>query len=286
MAKGNGFVRLNGRRSERHPILRWGHALLLIGLALMGCGGTAPTGSTPVAPPVPDPPAPTVLRILWIGNSYSYVNDLPALVTSMATAAKQSRLPAITAVLTGSATLKEHAARADLPAIIGRGWDVVILQEQSTTPLTAPDSMFRYGFQLGTAAKAAGAQVVLFETWPRGDAVPTLSAINAAYATLATALGARVAPVGQAWGRLLGSRPDLQLYQDDLSHPSAIGTYLAACVFYGLLYNSSAMGLPAEAYTVRTNRYATGLTDPIVKVTLSATDASAAQRAADQALGR
>ena len=41
------------------------------------------------------------LRILWIGNSYTYVNDLPRTLTTLAMAAGEDRVPAITAVLKG-----------------------------------------------------------------------------------------------------------------------------------------------------------------------------------------
>ena len=107
-----------------------------------------------------------------------------------------------------------------------------------------------------------------------------------AYDQLARAIGATVVPVGDAWLQMMTARPDLALYQDDGSHPTAIGTYLAACVFHNLLHNQSAIGLPRESYSVRTNRYAGGLVEPIVKIPLDAAVALAAQQAADRATGR
>ena len=105
-----------------------------------GAGGTTGSGSTPA------------IRMLWIGNSYTYVNDLPALVASLARTANRSPLPVHTALLDGGQTLKGAYNRSDLAPTIARGWDYVVLQEQSTTPLTAPDTMRKYGALIAEAA--------------------------------------------------------------------------------------------------------------------------------------
>jgi hypothetical protein len=278
-----------GRASTRLTGLWTG----LLAALLMACGGGgASTGvatGSPTGTPTGTPGGGTstpVTRILWIGNSYTYVNDLPALLTALSTTAGRSPLPSITTVLDGGQSLKGAAGRADISTVMARGWDIVVLQEQSTTPITAPDTMLRYGTQLGEMAKRAGAKVLLFQTWPPGDATPSATAIRAAYDQLARAIGATVVPVGDAWLQMMTARPDLALYQDDGSHPTAIGTYLAACVFHNLLHNQSAIGLPRESYSVRTNRYAGGLVEPIVKIPLDAAVALAAQQAADRATGR
>ena len=49
------------------------------------------------------------------------------------------------------------------------------------------------------------------------------------------------APVGMAWQRVREERPDYQLYTQDCSHPSKLGTYLAANVIYTVLF-----GLPYQ----------------------------------------
>ena len=49
---------------------------------------------------------------------------------------------------------------------------------------------------------------------------------------------ARCAPVGMAWQRVRAERPDYQLYTSDLSHPSTLGTYLAANVIYTTIFLS------------------------------------------------
>lgn len=278
---------MSGRR------LGWGQRwVLLVCTLLVACGGTAtppsgPTGggttggttsgSTGGATPA--------IRILWIGNSYTYVNDLPALVTSLSRAANRLPLPVNTAVLEGGQTLKGAYNRADLAAVIARGWDVVVLQEQSTTPLTAPDTMRKYGTLLAEAAKRAGARVLLFETWPEAGAATNAPLIRAAYEALARVTDGVLVPVGQGWSTLAAARPDLSLYLEDGSHPSPTGTYLAACIFHNLLYSRSAIGLAAQSQSVRTNRYV-GAPDGLTPVTLDAATARTIQEIADRVTGR
>src|SRR5437879_10870437 len=54
---------------------------------------------------------------------------------------------------------------------------------------------------------------------------------------------AALAPVGYAWMARLTDSLDPDLWQDDGSHPSVAGTYLAACVFYARIFAQSPVGL-------------------------------------------
>jgi len=111
------------------------------------------------------------MRVLLIGNSYTYVNDLPMVIADLAAAAHDARPFAPEVVLVGGATLESHIAGPDaLPAIARGGWDVIVLQEQSTRPLTDPDKMRRDVRTLAEAAKKVNAKIVLCETCARSGA--------------------------------------------------------------------------------------------------------------------
>ena len=64
-----------------------------------------------------------------------------------------------------------------------------------------------------------------------------------AYFAIARELGATVAPVGIAWQNAFKENPKLVLHDPDQSHPNAAGSYLAACVFYAILYDKTPVGL-------------------------------------------
>ena len=60
--------------------------------------------------------------------------------------------------------------------------------------------------------------------------------IKTTYLEMTYRNNATCAPVGMAWQRVREERPDYQLYNQDLSHPSSLGTYLAANVIYTTLF--------------------------------------------------
>ena len=96
---------------------------------------------------------------------------------------------------------------------------------------------------------------ILFMTWAHRDGLPDngmpdyesmQQSIDRGYLAIAAELLAPVAPVGIAWFVVRRQDPDIGLWQDDGSHPSTAGTYLAACVFYAAVFRQSPEGL---AYT-------------------------------------
>ncbi|MGZ9222783.1 MAG: DUF4886 domain-containing protein [Anaerolineales bacterium] len=69
------------------------------------------------------------------------------------------------------------------------------------------------------------------------------SQINTGYMEIARELDAPIAPVGAAWRSLVRTHPELDLWQEDGSHPTSYGTYLAACVFYAVIFHETPAGL-------------------------------------------
>ena len=64
---------------------------------------------------------------------------------------------------------------------------------------------------------------------------------------IANELSIEVAPVGVAWKAALEGRPELELWGSDGIHPGVEGTYLAACVFYTVIYGKTPEGLKFTA---------------------------------------
>jgi hypothetical protein len=228
---------------------------------------------------------PPPLEVLFIGNSYTYVNDLPSLVAGLAEAAGGRSID-VDRHLVGGCTLERHVKdKKAVDKIREKRWDVVVLQEHSLRPVLERYRMHRYARVLDQEIKRQGAKTVFYLTWARQDipemqegAEPAASpgyvramyqisgrartldfnawckqeraglagGLNGAYFDIARELGAGVAPVGAAWKNALAADPALVLHQADKSHPGPKGSYLAACVFYATLLGRSPVGLPGE----------------------------------------
>lgn len=198
-------------------------------------------------------------RALFIGNSYTYVNDLPVVIGDLASAGNQSRKFEPHVVLVGGSTLEAHLGRRIALDEIARGkWDVIILQEQSTRPITDPQAMARDVRIFADAASKVGAKLVLYETWAREVAPETQDSLTRVYHATAAAVGASVAHVGEAWRAFRaqeGSVPTgahSALFRADGSHPTPVGTYLAASVMYATFYGKSPVGLPGVSRNTMT----------------------------------
>ena len=179
-------------------------------------------------------------RILFIGNSYTDLNGgLDTHLLGFAPNSESAR------IAPGGYTLQNHWEDANtLEAIRSGDWDVVVLQEQSQNSVTNYYNFFEYAQRLNEEIKKAGAETVMFMTWERPDSVQygvTAQAVNNAYTALGQQLGIKVAPVGQAFSLASHERPDLKLYIED-GHPTPEGTYLAACIFYGFIFEKSPVG--------------------------------------------
>jgi hypothetical protein len=186
------------------------------------------------------------IRILFIGNSFTYFNDLPRMVAELAEAGGQRPLHCESET-PGGCTLEKHwQDRKAVSRIQSGPWDFVVLQDQSEAPLRRRDAMIEYGKKFDAEIKKQRAKTILYETWALQNQLEQQTAISQAYEGLARELNARLAPVGNAWQTALRSDPKLILHDMDHKHPNATGTYLAACVFYATLFGQSPEGLPGR----------------------------------------
>jgi len=184
------------------------------------------------------------IRILFIGNSYTYYNDMPLLIEELASVAGVARPVETETIAVGGASLRDHWNRGQAQAAIaGKRWDYVVLQEHSLMPLRDPGRTRRYIQLFDEKIKATGAKTILYLTWARAFAPATQASLNNAYEGIARDIRAGVAPVGPAWQIARRMRPGIQLYESDDSHPTLAGSYLAAYVLHITMFGK----MPARA---------------------------------------
>jgi hypothetical protein len=186
------------------------------------------------------------IRILFIGNSFTARNDLPSLLTAMAAQAQPAKVIESQAILANGASLRQHWNAGTAAETIRQSkWDYVVLQEQSTLPIKNATRFHENVRLLHEVIQECGATTVLYLTWARQNAPETQENLSTATHQIAAELGALVAPVGCAWQAALQQDTALPLHDKDGSHPSPLGSYLAACVFYAALLKQNPTGLPA-----------------------------------------
>ena len=221
------------------------------------CNGIVPEDTVPVDT-VPVTPVDTnkyKFTSLFIGNSYTYYNDLPVLINKLANTTGDTLLFAQSTP--GGYTLEQHSTyAASLSALKAKSYDYVVVQEQSQRPAldsaTNAFKFFKYASFLDSIRKVFSpcGQTMLYMTWGRktGDAnncstnpnVCTYegmdSMLNVRYRMAQKQLGALISPVGAVRNYLRKHHPEIELYESDNSHPSPAGSYVSAVTFYASMF--------------------------------------------------
>jgi uncharacterized protein DUF4886 len=192
--------------------------------------------------------------VFFVGNSYTSFNDLPTTFANLAWSGGHRVETAIQAP-GGWMLISQKLAPDTERTLTASKWDVVVLQEKSeisSVESLRQADMYPAAHDLVAMTRAAGAQPLFFLTWAHRNGWPAngmpdyssmQSSIDAGYLFIADQEHAAVAPVGDAWMAIVNQTSDPGLWQDDGSHPTAKGTYLAACVFYASIFRQSPVGL-------------------------------------------
>lgn len=214
------------------------------------------------------------LRVLFLGNSLIYYNDMPKTFEAFAKAAGKKIV--VDSVTKGSATMAQFADRStDIGAsaytkLTTQKWDFVIAEpSRRITPdeNTILNAEIAGAKTLKALSDAAGAELLFYSVWGNNDGTlklyrMTTGSSSETYSSrpishqehtaimkdandkVSAALGGvRLVPAGYAFENSMAAEPSLNLYYTDLRHPNAEGSYLAACLFYGVIYGERASGV-------------------------------------------
>ncbi len=188
-------------------------------------------------------PLPAPARILFIGNSLTYQNDLPGMVCLLARSV--GRKVVCESIALPDYGLEEHWQSGKARAAIAAGnWDIVVLQQG---PSSLPESrrvLVDYTKRFDAEIKKVGARTALYMVWPSRQRRGDMEGVSQSYRAAARAVEATLLPVGDAWRAAWAIDRDLPLYAADNFHPSGVGTYLAALVVYRHLIGEPAPATP------------------------------------------
>ena len=205
------------------------------------------------------------VSVLFVGNSLTQVNDLPSVFKQFAAESSLHLVVEVDSITPGGAFLYDHWKHGQALALLRtKHPKFLILQGQSTEPLSAPQNFAYYAGLFKTEADRVGTTTILFATWARpvgdpyykdptsgGSPTEMQSRLDSAYTSVARNLGATLARIGVAWERARQVAPGIRLL-DGTQHPTPAGTYLAAAVLFRTIFNASTArstycgGLPNE----------------------------------------
>jgi hypothetical protein len=269
-----------GRQGERPPsrelsryacsVTRFAALIALLGAA-SACGNPQQEGDGPEAA---GQPSGAEMRVLFIGNSLTYANDLPGMVQALAAGSSPVD---VSMVASPNFSLDDHRASGDaIRAIAGGRWDFVVLQQG---PSSLPESRQQLRASVVAFAdeiRRAGARPALYMVWPSADRAGDFERSSESYALAAADVDGVLLPAGDAWRAAWRRDSSLPLYGADGFHPSPTGSYLAALAVYSGLLRTTSIGLPASIRT--RSGQAVEVAPPVARVLQESADEAIAAR--------
>lgn len=227
---------------------------------------------------VRDPAKETELRVLFLGNSLTYYNDMPALFRELALS--EGKKIYVDSVTKGAATVAQFVDRnTEIGAtayckLTDEKWNVVIIEPSRRI---TPDEDTVMGAELAASsvisdlAKNAGASLMLYTVWGNNNGMMRIYGMTGVSSSKALSSreithrehakfmydanvkvsdylgGVPMVNAGLAFENVMSARPDIDLYFTDLRHPSLAGSYLAACCFFAAIYGEKTAPLTFNA---------------------------------------
>lgn len=238
------------------------HRLTVVALLFSGASCLSGSSASTLAPLPPGGH-----HVLFVGNSLTYVNDLPGTLAAIAESAGDTIRVATEAGpnlalidhLTGSTAALAHIAQG--------GWEYVILQQGPTPAGICRDSLVLWTKMFDAHIKAAGARTAVFMAWPYAGPLEWFDEIRISFQQATAGVNGVFLPAGEAWRSALRADPTLALYGSDGFHPTPAGTFLAALEIYERITGRDVRTIPPKAFA---NGQAIALPEATVRLLQSA----------------
>jgi hypothetical protein len=185
-------------------------------------------------------------RVLFVGNSLTEANALPAMVAQLVPLDVQARV-------VGGYALEDHWRTTDIADVIARGrYEIVVLQQGPSSLPESRVNLIEWSKTFTDAIRAAGGRPAFYTVWPESWRRSAFDAVIYSYRAAARETGGLLLPAGAAWKRVLRTNPRIAPYGPDGFHPTRTGTYLAALTIAAGITGRSPVGLPALGLSRRT----------------------------------
>ncbi|MEP4532096.1 MAG: hypothetical protein ABJ004_03350 [Cyclobacteriaceae bacterium] len=190
------------------------------------------------------------IRVLFVGNSFTYFFNLSQVVTAMAESQDVTIFSRQSTV--GGSSLEQHwkqekgtMTRKWLDSL---KWDYVVLNNHSLSTINDPEGFLEYSKKFVELIRSKGAEPVFMQTWGYKSNPLLINTIVPSYEQLTTQSKSQLVPCGELFAEARKWRPDLELFHDD-KHPSSNGTYLLGLAFFKYFTGKSTSDIKTRLWT-------------------------------------
>jgi len=195
------------------------------------------------------------LKVLFVGNSFTYYYNLPQVVSAMSKYSKNVYIDSRHSLVGGSNLsnhLNQKKGTKTVEILNTKDFDYVVLNHHSLAAIDETGSFFETSRKMVDLIRSKNAEPVFMMTWGYMNDQKMLNTISKSYYDMGSRLGVDIVPCGLLFDRALRWRPDLNLY-DDYKHPSNRGTYLNGLAFFKYFTGENSSGIPKRIKTADEN---------------------------------
>ncbi len=172
--------------------------------------------------------------ILFIGNSLTYVNNLPQLIKKHA-AQKGVKINTKMIAFPNYA-IEDHWNDGQVQKLISsKVYDFVILQQGPSSQSDGRKMLIEFGKKYSNLCKLHEVRLCYFMVWPSLNYYHSFDGVIKNYTDAAAINNAVLLPVGQIWKDYVDSTNSTEYYGQDRFHPSIKGSQISAKVIFEYL---------------------------------------------------
>ncbi len=200
--------------------------LILLSIISGACKKTSPPVVTPSA---------SAKKILFVGNSLTYTNDLPGVVVQIG---KSKGVEIVTDMLASpNFALEDHWVIGQMQTLIAtKKYDFVVVQQGPSSQMDGRIMLLDYGARIKSLCTTHNTKLAFFMVWPAHSNFNTFDGVITNYTDAAAATNSLLCPVGKLWKEHFLTLGDYSYYGPDMFHPSQKGTDNAAQIIYDTLF--------------------------------------------------
>lgn len=176
-------------------------------------------------------------KILFVGNSLTYSNNLPLLVTQIA---NEQEINLSTELLAKSNyALIDHWDEGELQLKINsKSFDFIIVQQGPSSQKEGRKLLFDSIKKLNKICRQNKSQLAVFMVWPSKQYYQTFDKVNKNHREVAEKYNTLLCPVGEIWKAHFDKTNDFDYYASDGFHPSLKGSQVAAKIIVKSLFDT------------------------------------------------
>lgn len=193
------------------------------------------------------------LRVLFVGNSFSYFYNLPQVVNAMSSYSKKVHIETRTSLVGGS-SISQHLNQTNgtqtIEILNNQTFDYVVINHHSLAPIENEESFLEDSRKMVEFVRSKNAVPVFMMTWAYHSNPLMIDTLATAYINMGKNLGVDVVPCGNLFAEVRKWRPDLVMFDDDDKHPSKHGTYLNGLAFFKYFTDEKTTEIPKRITSV------------------------------------